>query len=285
MPLRLVVLQTAPALGRVADNVAHHATQLTDADLILTPELALTGYAVRDRVHELAVPLEIGSPPPHPVTALAPRDGPAIVVGLVERGRDGVPYNAAVLFQHGVVRHVHRKVYLPTYGVFEEGRWFGRGDRVEVVELAGGWRAAILVCEDLWHPALPYLAAAAGADLLLVAAAAPGRGVIEAEAQERNFASEAAWTELVRVTARSHGMYVALANRCGVEDGILFAGGSCVVGPDGTILAAASHWEEQRLDVALEPDELNRCRTPYAHWRDEDPRLLARGLERLGIGA
>jgi predicted amidohydrolase len=282
-PLQLAVLQTDAELGRIEANVARLAGRIAGADLVLTPELSLTGYVLRDRVHDVALPLNVGSSPPALLSPLA--GGQAqLIAGLVELGADGIPYNCAAVLGGGLVRHAHRKIHLPTYGMFEEGRWFGRGRTVDLFDLPGGWRAAILVCEDLWHPGLVYLAAAAGADLLLVLSAAAGRGVLDAP-PDAPFASQTAWKEMTRVAARSHGVFVALANRCGVESGLTFAGGSRVVGPDGTVLAEASAFEEERLEVVLEPDALQRARTPFAHWRDEDPALLAHGLARLGIRA
>jgi predicted amidohydrolase len=263
----------APVPGDRQANAARCLREGAGADLVVTPELSLTGYDVRDEVHDLAVPVRIGEA----LTGASADDAPTTVLGLVERGDDGIPYNTAVVLERGRVRHRHRKVYLPTYGVFDEGRWFGRGDRVELFE-AAGWRVAILICEDLWHPALSYIAALGGADLLVVPAAAPGRGVLEGGPDGRLFSSAVAWRELVRVTARTHGIFVVLANRSGVEDGITFAGGSMVVGPNGAILAEADELEEERLDVVLDPDAIARARRPFAHWRDEDVGMLRRAL-------
>lgn len=280
-PLRLAVLQTAPVLGDVEANVRAVSAAAVDADLIVTPELSLTGYDLRDAAHDVALPIEPGAPPPGGLVELTGDGRPAILAGLVELGRDGVPYNTAVVLADGRVAHVHRKIYPPTYGLFDEGRWFGRGHRVETCVL-DGWRIAVLVCEDFWHPSLVYLAALAGAAVLIVPAAAPGRGVLEGEPEGPLFSSALAWYELARVSARTHGIYVVLANRVGVENGVTFAGGSMVVGPDGTVLAAAPDDGTARIDVTLDPAEIARARRPYAHIRDEDPRILVDGVARLG---
>lgn len=272
--LRVALLQTAPTLADPAANALHISEAAGDADLIVTPELSLTGYSVRDAVHDLARPIEIG----------APLDGfrgvPPIVVGLIERGDDAIPYNAAVLLEGGVVRHRHRKIYLPTYGLFDEGRWFGRGSAVHTFQIGDGWAGAILICEDLWHPALSYIAALRGLDILIVPAAAPGRGVLEGGPDGRLFASAVAWRELARVTARTHAIFLVLVNRVGVEDGITFAGGSLIIGPDGAILAEGAELETDRLEAVLDPVALERARRPFAHWRDEDPALLRAALDR-----
>jgi predicted amidohydrolase len=281
-PLHLAVLQTAPVLGDIAANVEAIAAAARGADLIVTPELSLTGYDVRDAVHDLSLHIAPGEAQPQ-LAPLAEKTTSETIVGLVEAGGNGIPYNVAVLLGGGRIRHSHRKIYLPTYGLFDEGRFFGRGETLETIELAGGWRGAILVCEDLWHPALTYLAAMSGADVLIVPAAAPGRGVVEGGPDGGTFASSRAWNELVSVTARTYGVYVVLSNRVGVEEGVTFAGGSRIVGPDGAVLVTAADTGEQRIEFVLEPAELARARQPYAHLRDEDPRFLVRALGRLGV--
>lgn len=275
--LRVAVLQTAPAFADIDANIRDIAAIADRTGLVVTPELSLTGYAVKDLVHELALPLPADDAPGDTLAPLAgtPR---AVVAGLIEMGADGVPYNTAVVLGNGRILHRHRKVYLPTYGPFEEGRWFGRGRTVGSFRLSG-WRLAVLVCEDFWHPSLAYLAAMGGAHALVVQAAAPGRGVIE-EA-EHLFASNRSWRELACVSARSHGIYVILANRVGVEDGVTFSGGSVIVGPDGTILAEAPEDRPAVIEAVLDPAELARARRPFAHIRDEDPALLAAALATL----
>jgi predicted amidohydrolase len=271
--LRLAVAQTAPALrapdrnARTLADLAHRA----DPDLLLTPELSLTGYDVGDAVHHLARGCD---------DVAAALDGVPgqIVAGMIESGAGG-PYNTAVVIGPGGVRFRHRKIYLPTYGMFDEGRWFGRGAVLETWSAAPGWTAGILVCEDFWHPGLVYVLASRGVDLLLVPAAAPGRGVWEGGSTGR-FASADVWERMARVTAQVYGIYVALANRTGVEGGVTFAGGSLVAGPDGGVLARAGDSEEDLLEVALSRTELERARRPYAHARDDECELVMRELAR-----
>ena len=257
------------------------AAEHARADVVLTPELSLTGYDVRDAAPALAVPLAIGEPLTAPYEVLARAPG-TVVAGVLERGLDEVPYNAAVVLERGSVRHVHRKLYLPTYGMFDEARWFGRGQRLEPVVLEGGWRAGVLVCEDFWHPGLSYVLAAAGIDVLLVLAAGPGRGAWDG-GEHGEFASADAWERIARTTAQLYGIYVALANRCGVEGGATFAGGSLIVGPAGDVLARAGSLEPETIRAPLDPDALARARRPAYHGRDDDPRLVSRELARLGL--
>ncbi|HUH12327.1 MAG TPA: nitrilase-related carbon-nitrogen hydrolase, partial [Longimicrobiales bacterium] len=262
------------------------AARAADADVVLTPELSLTGYDLGDEAAHLALRLDPGSAPElaalgvpaSVVRELAALPG-TLLLGMVERGPGGTPRNAMAALRAGRVSFLHRKLYLPTYGMFDEGRFFGAGERLERLALPGGWRAGCLVCEDLWHPALPYIHAAAGAELLLIQAAAPGRGVWAGPEEGGRFASWDAWVRIARTTAQLLGIYVALCNRVGVEGPITFAGGSLVVAPDGEVVAAAGAGPET-LRVELRADEVARARRPYAHARDEDPRLVLRELAR-----
>lgn len=276
---RLAIYQFAPALQASAANARRIARAAAEAgaDLVLTPELALTGYHLGDDAAALAVPLSTGRP--LPVAELAP--GPALVLGLVQRGKNGLPYNAAVHVEDSRVHACHRKIYLPTYGMFDEARFFARGSRVRAYDAGDGWRFGLLICEDLWHPALTYVLAAQGIHALLVLAAAPGRGVWEGGEAGGRFASSDAWERIARATAQLYGVYVVLANRVGVEGGITFAGGSLIAGPGGELLARAPAHGEMLLHAELSLDEVHRARRPFAHARDDDADLIRRELDRL----
>jgi len=277
--IRLRIEQFAPALADPESNLARIAAAQADAgrdgiDLLVTPELSLTGYDLRDRTHAVATPL--GN---EPFPGLAA--GPDVVLGIVEQDDRFVPFNTAVHLRAGRVLHRHRKVYLPTYGMFDEARYFGAGDRVRAYDAGEGWRVGLLVCEDLWHPGLAYLLAVAGANLMIVQSAAAGRGSWEGADDGGRFASRATWEHLACAAAAAYGVYVVLANRVGVEAGCVFAGGSLVVGPDGAVEARADDRDEERLSATLELDRVARARRPFAHARDEDPHLTRRELDRL----
>lgn len=275
--LRVQLHQNSPSLADVAANRAMVETTVASstADVLVFPELALTGYTLGHRARELGTDLETGPP------VNLPDEGPTAIYGLVERGEDHLTYNAAVAQRGSTILSVHRKIYLPTYGTFDEGRIFAAGRRsVRPFGLADGWRVGLLVCEDFWHPALAYLLALQSVDALFVLAAAPGRGTPTAGEGER-FGSAESWDILARSTALLHGMYVVLCNRVGVEDGVTFAGGSMVVGPTGEVVARAPQGEATTLDVTLERDAVARARQPYAHLRDEDPAVTLHTLERI----
>lgn len=277
--LRLRLEQMACAAGEPEVNLAHIARAQADAaadgvHLLVTPELSVTGYDVRDRVHALAVP---ESDRPYPSLA----KGPDVVVGAIERDAAFVPFNAGLHLRGGAVLHRHRKLYLPTYGMFDEGRYFGRGERVRAYDAGGGWRVGLLVCEDLWHPALTWLLAADGAHLIVVQTAAAGRGALEGGAGGGRFASWAAWEQLARAAAVAYGVYVAVANQAGADGPLVYAGGSMIVGPGGEVLARGDDLGEDRPTADLSLDAVAAARRPYSHARDDDPRLVLREIARI----
>jgi len=282
-PLPIAVAQLDARPGELAANAERVAVSALAAavPLLLTPELSLTGYDVRDAAASLARACPVGERLDSSFAALAAAPG-LIGAGLIERGEDDVPYNVIALIERGCVRYLHRKLYLPTYGMFDEGRYFGRGDRIQPVPLPNGWLGGFLICEDFWHPALAYVLAAAGVDVICVAAAAPGRGVWDNGAHG-DFASADAWERIARTTAQLYGVYVLLANRVGVEGGVTFAGGSLIVGPSGDVIARGSTHEPVLLRATLDPAELARARRPACHGRDDRPELVVRELRRLEL--
>ena len=276
--MRLRLEQFLPRPGDRAANLAHvaaaqRAASRDGVDLLLTPELSLTGYDLRDRVHEVAIP-EADSP--HPELAA----GTDVMVGEVEVDGAFVPRNVALHLRDGRVLHRHRKVHLPTYGMFQEGRYFGRGERVRAYDAGGGWWLGMLVCEDLWHPALTYLLAADGAHVVLVHSAGVGRGALAGGAEQGRWASWDHWELLARSAAAAYGVYVAVCNQAGADGASVFAGGSFVVAPGGDVLARAGSGAE-RLDVELSLDEVARSRRPSSVARDDRPELVLRELTRI----
>lgn len=276
--LRLALYQNGPRLGDLAGNIAciTSAAAIAEADLFLTPELSFTGYDVRDHAPSLAVRLDRPLGPDFLPLENIPG---TVIAGLIEESTNGAVYNSAVAFENGVPVHAHRKIYLPTYGMFDEARYFAHGRTVEPVEI-GGWRVGILVCEDFWHPGLVYTLAAAGIDALLVLSAGAGRGVWEG-GEHGDFSSFDAWERMARASAQMYGIYVALANRVGVEGALTFAGGSLIVDPTGAVVARAPSHEETTITATFSRAALHQARRPYFHGRDDDPALVVRELQRL----
>ncbi|MCI0566831.1 MAG: hypothetical protein L0Z52_01405 [Acidobacteria bacterium] len=276
--MRVALAQVAPILGNVGANLRMHcktaqAAHRQGADLVVFPELSLTGYLLQDLVPEVALPAR-GSPEIRELLVLSRRIG--LVVGLVEESADHRYYNSVLFLWRGRILHRHRKVYLPTYGMFDEGRDFAAGDSLRAFSTPLG-RFGILICEDAWHPTSAYLLGLDGADYLLIVSSGPSRGIDAGNEP----ASHDTWRNLCRVTARYQTVYVAYVNRVGVEDGIHFGGGSCVVDPEGQIIRQAPALKETILHATLSRAPLRRARLAYPLRRDERPDLLLKELTRL----
>jgi predicted amidohydrolase len=284
-PLRLALAQTAPHLLDPEANVVE-VDRISgvhpDRDLIVFPELSLTGYGIGGRARALAARAGVDEPLGPPYSGL-PTAGPELLLGLPTRGNDGRLYNSSVLLSGGAVRRTFKKSYLPTYGMFDEGRIFApSSDPPEPFRAGDHWTVGVLVCEDFWHPAMAWLLAMRGVDLLVVQAAAPGRGGLEDSQygvdDSRSFRSMGAWTAIARATAFQLGIFVALANRVGVEGSLTFGGGSLIMGPDGELLEQGGGTDTAILSADLDRDALLRARRHYSHLRDEDPSIVLRAL-------
>ena len=273
---RVVVAQTNPRLGDVGSNLTEHLTQVISAsdqgaELILFPELSLTGYFLKDQVLELALDHEA-----EPLARLAEASsrGISIAAGFVERGRDGRIYNAMGFFEDGALLAVHRKVHLVSYGLFDEGRDFAAGESFDVIESRLG-RFGPLICEDLWHTPSAYVHFLNGADALLVASASPARGV---EAPGPGLGSQRTWELLLGSAALLYRTWVVYAGRVGWEDGIGFGGASAVFDPWGNRAGGLGPIEPGELDASLDGGALRRARFETPLRRDEKPWVLAHHL-------
>ena len=278
MAFRVALAQINPRLGDLGANLALYEEKIRlgkreGADLVLFPELSLTGYFLRDMVPNVA--LKLSAPEIERLKKLS-RDV-SFVAGLVEEGPDYRFYNAAVYFERGEVRHVHRKVYLPTYGMFDEQRYFARGDRVRAFDSRFG-RMAILICEDLWHPSTIYLAALDGALAVLCPSTSPLRGITTGQPQDDN----ARYWELInRAYAETYGLFMVYGNRVGFEDGVGFWGGSEVVDPFGRRIAKANYYEEDFTIAEIALESVRRKRSAAPLLRDEDIDLTINELLRI----
>lgn len=274
--LTAALVQLKPKLGRVSDNleqVRHQIQQAIEAgaELAVLPELALTGYFLKDLVPEVALALD--SPELDELRELSRRI--SIAVGFVEVTADFQFYNSAAWFEDGALKHLHRKVYLPTYGLFDEQRYLGRGDRFRAFDTKFG-RMGLLVCEDMWHLSAPYLLAMDGATTLVCLSSSPGRGVESAE-----LGTAAAWRNLTTATARFLTCQVLYANRVGYEDGVGFWGGSHAVAPSGEIVAAAPEFATSLTVAQLSVADLRRERISSPLVRDESLWVTQQELARI----
>jgi predicted amidohydrolase len=266
--LRVAMAQIAPVLGDIERNLALHVAQIEaarreHADLVIFPELSLTGYFLRDMVPDLAI-----SPDGPEIRQLIDAAGSmSLVVGLVEESSRHRFHNAAVWAEGGRIVHVHRKVYLPTYGLFDEQRYFAAGDRFLAFDTARFGRVGILICEDFWHLSAAALMQAEEVDLLICPANSPARGV-----DGPKIRTAETYEQIAKTFAQLLGAAVVVVNRVGFEDGLCFWGGSMAVGPDGRTVAQAPQLDDALCVAAFDPAELRRQRLIAPLARDE--RLL-----------
>ena len=271
-----VLAQIKPKLGCVADNLALIEERITQAvaagaDLIVFPELALTGYFLKDLVPETARRLD--SPEIARLKELS--RAISIAIGFVEETDDYRFYNSALYLEDGEIRHLHRKVYLPTYGLFDEQRYMARGERFRAFDTKFG-RMGMLICEDMWHLSSSYILAMDGAATLLCLSSSPGRGVEGAE-----LGSAGAWQNLTATTATFLNCRVLYCNRVGYEDGVNFWGGSEYVAPSGVSIIRGRILEEDLLQAAVDEGSLRRERIFSPMLRDENLFVTMQELRRI----
>ncbi len=281
-PLRMALVQHAPRLGDLVPNLEWSCDVLAaevarGEDLVVFPELSLCGYFLKDLVPEIAIRLD----GPEMARLLAAAGSGSAVVGAVVESPVHRFYNAAILISGGRIRHVHRKVYLPTYGMFDEQRYLAAGSRFEAVDLqladGASWRLGVLICEDLWHPSSAYLLSRAGADLIICPSASPGRGVA---GDQPELGTAALWGAMTRTYATLFTTFLAYCNRVGFEDGHCFWGGSRVLGPDGGMLGGGPADDQPTvLRAELDRGLLRRVRIAYPLLRDEREDVLWRQLK------
>jgi predicted amidohydrolase len=274
---RIALAQVAPRLGDLDANLASASDAVRraateGADLTVLPELALTGYLLQDLVPEVAMRaddprlLGVGSDAPEMLVA----------VGFVEETDDHRYCNSAALVRGGELIGLHRKVYLPTYGLFDEGRFTRPGDRIRTHATPLG-RIGLSVCEDLWHASLPMIQALDGADLLVNVAAGPSR----APGSSAGLAAIEGWHKMQDTYALLGTVPLAFCNRVGNEEGLTFWGGSQLIGPDGAVIVEAPLYEEALVIGELETDDLRMQRYTLPLLADERLELTARELGRL----
>jgi predicted amidohydrolase len=279
-PLRIALAQLAPRLGDLEANLARHAEVIATArgegaGLIVFPELGLTGYLLQDLAAEVAMPLD----DPRLAALAAETAGCSAVVSFVEESDDHRLFIAAALMEDGRIRHVHRKVHLPTYGLFDERRFFAPGDVIRAAPSRLGVGIGVAVCEDFWHLGTAQVLALDGAQVLVNVSASPGRDL--ATTHPEGLGTAVSWRALLRTYAQLTTSIVVFCNRVGVDESISFWGGSEVVGPAGDTVARAPLYEEALVyaDVALGDVRRERLAVPLL--RDERPVLQARELERI----
>jgi predicted amidohydrolase len=279
-PLRIALAQIAPRLGMVDENLAHHHEVLREArangaGLVVFPELGLTGYLLQDLAGEVAMRLD----DPRLATLAAATEGMSAVVSFVEESGDHRLFIAAALLEDGRIGHIHRKLFLPTYGLFDERRFFAAGDILRAAPSRIGAGVGIAICEDFWHLPVPQLLALDGAQVLINVSSSPGRDL--AATNEVGLGTATSWRLLMRTYAQLTTSFVVFCNRVGVDESISFWGGSEVIGPTGEALFSAPLFEEGVFTVDVSLADVRRERVALPLLRDERPELEVRELSRI----
>jgi predicted amidohydrolase len=279
-PLRIALAQVAPRLGALDDNLARHrelieAARDDRASLVVFPELGLTGYLLQDLAAEVAMRLD----DPRLAALAAATDGLSAVVSFVEESADHRLFIAAALLEDGALVHVHRKLFLPTYGLFDERRFFAPGEMLRAAPSRLGLGIGLAVCEDFWHLQVPQLLALDGAQILIDVSSSPGRDL--AATNEVGLGTATSWRTLIRTYAQLTTSFVVFCNRVGVEESFSFWGGSEVVAPSGQAVLSAPLFDEGLFSVDVEPADVRRERIALPLLRDERLELQLRELTRV----
>ena len=295
--IHLVVIQFKPRKGDYATNLARLNGIFSQIDSLeprpdvaVFAETALTGYFVEGGVRDVALTAgafarDLQSQYASAVTTPRPLD---VCIGFYEVWNNAF-YNSALYVTLGgnepVIRHVHRKLFLPTYGLFDEERFVDSGFEVRAFDTDWG-RAAMLICEDAWHSLTGTVAALDGATVIFIPSASPARGVWRRKDEGPVPANLKRWERLARDIAEEHGVFVALVNLVGTEGGKTFSGGSIICGPHGDVRAQAALWDETIMTITLDPHDLTRARSDAPLLNDLQAMMphLMRNVDRIEAG-
>lgn len=275
--MKAAVAQINSVLGNLERNIDHHLEFCDEAiknkaDFIVFPELSLTGYSLKD----INFSISVNTAKTRLLDRLKEKSREiSIICGLAEEDENFAIYNSGIFISDGEIKFTHRKIYPPTYGLFEEFRYFSKGRECKAHETKFG-KIGLLVCEDLWHLSLPLTAALDGAQIITGIAASPTRLAADSE-KFRNYEIN---SEHHRTYARILSLYFIFSNRVGYEDGINFWGGSEIIDPFGNIISAARLFEEDIIYAEINPEEVRRARHQARHFLDEDTDLTMKNLKK-----
>ncbi len=279
--MKIALAQIAPVLGDVPRNFDLHVQEIErarreKADLILFPELSLTGYTLKDLVGSVAL-VPASDRYFRELRSLSREIG--LVFGFVEEKERGLFFNSAALLAGGEVLSIHRKIFLPTYGMFEEGKFFGVGKNYLTAATPWG-KAGLLICREFLSYGAHYVLLAQGTELVLSISAAPGRGLSEAE----DFSTARMWEVMGEAMAQTSGCFVVYCNRAGFEEGVAFGGGSFIFDPFGRRLVKAKPAERDFVVQEIDLGDIRRARNSMPFLRDERPEIILNALRRVVDG-
>ena len=269
-------VQFSPTLGDIARNMEFHLDAISRAvrdriDLIVFPELSLSGYHLKDIVYDIT--LTPASP-----EILKFRNSSRkidVVIGAPIEEPSGIIHNCALYFSRGELQHRHRKVQLPNYGMFEERMIFKEGDRFNSFGI-GSLTAGMLICREILFPVHAYLYFLQKTDFLIGISASPFRGIAE-----DGFSSFELWESMGNLYSRFYHQNYLFVNRVGFEDGIGFGGGSFFARAGVGIVQKAKYFVDDVLDAEISPEDVRRARISTNYYRDEQPLMILKEMQRI----
>lgn len=276
--MKVALAQISPHLGDLEKNFELHIKYIKKAkkknvDLLIFPELSLTGYTLKDLVEEVALPLETNTFINQLKTASCDL---SLVFGFVEEKERGLYYNSAAFLAEGKILHVHRKVFLPTFGMFEEGKFYAQGKNFHTFSTPFG-NAGMMICRDFLSYGACYLLFAGDSEIIIVISAAPGRGITGKESYE----TSRMWESMGETISRFSNAFLIYCNRVGFEDGKHFAGGSFIYSPLGQLVAKASYLDKDFLIQEINLNDIREARKKWPYKRDDKPEVILEALKRI----
>ena len=270
--MKVLIAQMSSYLGNTEKNLRKMIGIIEKAiesknELVIFPELSLTGYLLEELVYEVGI-----KKVPNELLELSKKI--SIIFGAVEYGEDFYTYNTAYYLEDGEVKYKHRKVYLPTYGMFSEGRYFKKGNKIQAFETKFG-KIGMLICEDAWHQPSHYILSQDGAKYIFVLTCSPTR------VSGETVTISDGWNAILQASALCNNVYTIMANRVGVEDGVTYWGGSAVFSPDGNRIKSGKYFEEEEIEINLPLSAVRRVRALSPNAKDENNDLILREIKRV----
>lgn len=278
--MKIAVAQISSHLGDLERNIGRHIEYCKKAiaakcDIIVFPELSLTGYSLKDINYEISINPSYSKK----LDGLKKISKDiSIICGFVEEDEHYNVFNSAAFISDGEIQKTQRKIYPPTYGIFEEFRYFSKGKEISAFDTKFG-KIGMLICEDMWHMSLPYLLAVGGAKIMFGIAASPTRLGVDTD-KFRNYEIN---SEQHRAFARLLSVYFVFCNRTGFEDGVNFWGGSEIIDPFGNVIEKGKIIEEDLFFADIDTNNIKRARHQARHFLDEDRDFLIKSLKELKI--
>lgn len=276
--MKVALAQISPFLGDVKKNLDLHLRYFEKArkkkvDLLIFPELSLTGYTLKDLVEDVAI-----SPEDNSIFDRLKAESRDVssVLGFVEEKERGLFFNSAAFLSKGKILHIHRKVFLPTFGIFEEAKFFAQGKNFHTFPTPYG-NTGMMICRDFLNYGAGYLLFAGGSEIMIIISAAPGRGVAGGEAYE----TSRMWESMGETISRFSTSFLIYCNRVGFEDGKHFAGGSFIFDPLGQLVSIASYLDEDFLVQEINLDLIREARKKWPYKRDDKPEVILEALKRI----